>query len=197
MKAIILLAALTLSLSASAQDLERDSVVQHFLSLSAKLKAYTKIGVKSDGSFYYPKVGEKFPTFSDKDVDGNTWTSDSIRGRVAVFNLWYSGCGPCLAEMPILSEWKQQLPDVLFFSATFHDAETTKRITDKRQFNWVHLIESKDMMAWIGTKGFPFTVVVDKQGMVRYAVHGTSQQIRAEILDAIKAAPSAFPISSK
>jgi hypothetical protein len=44
------------------------------------------------------------------------------------------------------------------------------------------------MMAWIGTKGFPFTVVVDKQGIVRYAVHGTSQQIRAEILDAIKAA---------
>ena len=187
MKTIILLIALTLSLSASAQNIERDSVVQHFLNLSARLKSVTRIGVKSDGSFYWPKTGEKFPAFSDKDIDGNIWNSDSIRGRVAVFNLWYSGCGPCLAEMPILSEWKQQLPEVLFFSATFHDAATTKRITDKRQFNWINLVEDKTMMPWIGTKGFPFTIVVDKQGFVRYAVHGTSEQKRAEILDAIKA----------
>ncbi len=63
----------------------------------------------------------------------------------------------------------------------------SKRITDKRQFNWIHLVEDKTMMPWIGTKGFPFTIVVDKQGIVRYAVHGTSEQKRAEILDAIKA----------
>ncbi|MBR0390383.1 MAG: redoxin family protein, partial [Prevotella sp.] len=101
MKAIILLTALTLSITASAQDKERDAIVQHYMSLSAQLKASTQSTIKSDGSFYYPHAGDKFPTFSDKDIDGNTWNSDSIRGRVAVFNLWYSGCRPCLAEMPI------------------------------------------------------------------------------------------------
>ena len=188
MKAISLLTALTLSITTSAQDKERDAIVQHYMSLSAQLKASTQSAIKSDGSFYYPHAGDKFPTFSDKDIDGNTWNSDSIRGRVAVFNLWYSGCRPCLAEMPILSEWKQQLPEVLYFSATFHDAATTKRITDNRQFNWIHLVEDKTMMPWIGSLGFPLTIVVDKQGIVRYAVHGTSEQKRAEILDAIKSA---------
>ena len=43
-------------------------------------------------------------------------------------------------------------------------------------------------MSWIGTEGFPFTVVVDKTGIVRYAVHGSSPEIRAEIIAKIKEA---------
>ena len=87
-----------------------------------------------------------------------------------------------------LSTWKDQLPDVIFFSATYHDAELAKRITDKHHFTWTHLVEAKDMMSWIGTEGFPFTVVVDKQGIVRHAVHGTSEDKRAELLAKIKEA---------
>ena len=139
-------------------------------------------------TWYSPKEGEPFPQFSEKDMDGRTWTNDSVKGRVMVINLWYSGCGPCRAEMPILSEWKEQLPDVMFFSATYHDAETAKRITDKHHFTWTHLIEAKDMMAWIGTEGFPLTIVVDKKGIVRHAVHGTNETKREELLAIIKEA---------
>ncbi len=152
------------------------------------MQELTQANVKADGTFYSPKAGEPFPQFSEKDMDGRTWTNDSVRGHVMVLNLWYSGCGPCRAEMPELSSWKEQLPDVIFLSATYHDAETTKRITDKHNFTWMHLVEAKDMMAWIGTEGFPFTVVVDKQGIVRYAVHGTNEEKRAELLAKIKEA---------
>ena len=152
------------------------------------MQELTQAKVKDDGTFYSPKAGEPFPQFSEKDIDGRTWTNDSIRGRVMVLNLWYSGCGPCRAEMPELSTWKEQLPDVMFFSATYHDAELVKRITDKHHFTWTHLVEAKDMMAWIGYEGFPLTIVVDKKGIVRYAVHGTSEDKRAELLAKIKEA---------
>ena len=150
------------------------------------MQELTQANVKADGSFYSPKPGEPFPQFSEKDMDGRIWTNNSVRGHVMVLNLWYSGCGPCRAEMPELSTWKEQLPEVMFFSATFHDAETAKRITDKHHFTWTHLVEAKDMMSWIGTEGFPLTIVVDKQGVVRYAVHGTSEEKRRELLVKIK-----------
>ena len=158
------------------------------VNMMATMQELTQAKVKADGTFYSPKAGEPFPQFSEKDMDGRTWTNDSIRGHVMVLNLWYSGCGPCRAEMPELSTWKEQLPDVMFFSATYHDAELAKRITDKHHFTWTHLVEAKDMMSWIGTEGFPFTVVVDKQGIVRHAVHGTSEDKRAELLAKIKEA---------
>ena len=154
----------------------------------ATMTELTQAGVKPDGTFYSPQPGESLPLFSEKDMEGNTWTNDSIHGRVMVLNLWYSGCGPCRAEMPELSTWKEQLPNVMFFSATFHDAETAKRITDKHHFTWTHLVEAKDMMPWIGTEGFPLTIVVDKKGIVRYAVHGTNEMKREELLAKIKEA---------
>ena len=158
------------------------------INMMSTMRELTQAGVKADGTWYSPKEGETFPQFSEKDMDGRTWTNDSVKGRVMVLNLWYSGCGPCRAEMPILSEWKNQLPGVMFFSATYHDAETAKRITDKHLFTWTHLIEAKDMMAWIGTEGFPLTIVVDKKGIVRHTVHGTNEDKRAELLAKIKEA---------
>jgi thiol-disulfide isomerase/thioredoxin len=156
--------------------------------MMATMLELAQAGVKEDGTFYSPKAGDPFPPFSEVDMDGCRWTNDSVKGHVMVLNLWYSGCGPCRAEMPELSTWKEQFPDVMFFSATYHDAEIVRKITDKHNFTWTHLVEAKDMMSWIGTEGFPFTVVVDKAGIVHYAVHGTSVETRAEILEKIKEA---------
>ena len=161
---------------------------QNGVNMMRTMQDLTQANVKADGTFYSPKAGEHFPQFSEKDMDGRTWTNDSVRGRVMVLNLWYSGCGPCRAEMPELSTWKEKFPNVMFFSATYHDAEIVKRITDKHHFTWTHLVEAKDMMSWIGTEGFPFTVVVDKQGIVRHAVHGTNETKREELLAKIKEA---------
>ena len=61
-------------------------------------------------------------------------------------------------------------------------------MTKKTIITMMHLIEVKDMMAWIGTEGFPLTIVVDKKGIVRHAVHGTNEDKRAELLAKIKEA---------
>ncbi len=156
--------------------------------MMATMLELAQAGVKDDGTFYSPKAGEPFPPFNEIDLEGRRWTNDSVKGHVMVLNLWYSGCGPCRAEMPELSTWKEQFPDVMFFSATYHDAEVVQKITEKHHFTWTHLVEAKDMMSWIGTEGFPFTVVVDKTGIVRYAVHGTSPETRVEIITKIKEA---------
>jgi len=163
------------------QFLESDNLMR-------TMQEVTTANIKPDGTFYSPKAGEPFPAFSEKDTDGRTWTNADVKGKVMVLNLWYSGCRPCRAEMPELSTWKELLPDVMFFSATFHDAETAKRITDKHHFTWTHLVEARDMLAWIGYQGFPLTIIVDKHGVVRYAVHGTSKAKRAQLLAIIKEA---------
>ena len=188
-KIIITILLALVAMTGQAQEERIDTVIPKFLSNGY---FFREMPTLPDGgktmSQLKDKEGEPFPQFSEKDMDGRTWTNDSVKGRVMVLNLWYSGCGPCRAEMPILSEWKNQLPGVMFFSATYHDAETAKRITDKHHFTWTHLIEAKDMMAWIGTEGFPLTIVVDKKGIVRHTVHGTNEDKRAELLAKIKEA---------
>ena len=95
------------------------------LNMMATVTSMTQAGVKADGTWYSPKESEPFPQFSERDMDGRTWT---------------------------------------------------------------HLVEAKDMMAWIGYEGFPLTIVVDKKGIVRHAVHGTNETKREELLAKIKEA---------
>ena len=57
------------------------------LNMMATVTSLTQAGVKADGTWYSPKEGEPFPQFSEKDMDGRTWTNDSVKGRVMVINL--------------------------------------------------------------------------------------------------------------
>ena len=142
-----------------------------------------------EGGYKYLEleVGKPLPGhFAEYDIDGNPWTDALIKGRKVVVNAWFSGCGPCLREMPILSEWKEQLPDVLFLSVNFEKADKVRRITQQRGFNWNHIYDDKYFVRFVGTGGFPLFLVLDEKGIVRYVGNGTNDSKRAEILKLIK-----------
>lgn len=43
-------------------------------------------------------------------VQGEDLDLADLRGRVVVVNLWWSGCGPCIKEMPMLVDAQAELP---------------------------------------------------------------------------------------
>ena len=127
-------------------------------------------------------VGHPLPgTFTEKDIEGTVWTQDSLRGHITVINVWYSGCGPCRKEMPILSTWKNEMPGVLFLSANFEKADKVRSITAQEQFNWTHIAGDTYFTKRVGSGGYPLTIVLDSEGIVRYCQNGTNERIRQEI----------------
>ncbi len=143
---------------------------------------------------FIPQVGKMFPLFQEKAVDGRTWSTNDLDGHVTVFYLWYQGCVPALSEMGELSAWKVMYPDVLFFSVTWHDVPTTRRITGQYNFMWNHICNAWPMMAWVNqgvdknnpsSRDYPVTIVVDRQGVVRRVVSGTGIGVRQETLNCI------------
>lgn len=119
-------------------------------------------------------VGDKFPQFSATDINGKVWSNTDVAGKAMVLNLWFTGCGPCRAEMPELSKWKDEMPDVMFFSSTYEDAEKARPVIEKQGFNWIPLVNDTQFKEWIGTAGYPLTIVVDKNGTIAHIEHGTS-----------------------
>lgn len=131
------------------------------------------------------KVGDAFPEFSAMDIDGKTWTNADISGKVMVLNLWFSGCGPCRREMPELSAWKDEMPDVMFFSSTYESPDIARQVLDKVNFNWIPLVNDTQFKEWIGGNGYPMTIVVDKSGKIATFEYGTSPEQRASIKNKI------------
>jgi thiol-disulfide isomerase/thioredoxin len=133
-------------------------------------------------------VGDTFPDFTVTDIDGKTWSNADVKGRVMVLNLWFTGCGPCRAEMPELSQWKDEMPDVMFFSATYEDAATARPVLEKQGFNWTAIVNDKQFKEWIDETGYPLTVVVNRDGVIVHIEHGTSPVQREELKRIISAA---------
>lgn len=132
------------------------------------------------------EVGKPFVNFSYKDTDGNVWDNPRLAGRVYVINVWQRECGPCRREMPILSTWKEKFPEVVFLSASRHNTEEILPVIRQHNFTWTHLQEATDIVALVRQQGFPLTVVVDKDGIVRYAKVGASEENQAEALSTIQ-----------
>lgn len=131
------------------------------------------------------KAGDEFPQFSATDTQGRVWTNADVKGKVMVLNLWFTGCGPCRAEMPELSAWKNEMSDVMFFSSTYESAQVAKPVLEKQKFNWTALVDDKQFVKYVGNAGYPLTIVVGKNGKVRYVGHGTSAQKRKALHQAI------------
>ena len=131
------------------------------------------------------EVGKPFIKFEYRDTENNIWNNEKLKDKIYVINLWQTECGPCRREMPTLSKWKEQFPDVVFLSASRHNTEEILPIVEKYNFNWIHLQEATDLIALVGMQGFPLTIVVDKSGIVRYAKVGASEENQAETVSVL------------
>ena len=127
------------------------------------------------------KVGEQFPDFSATDITGRTWSNADIKGKLMVLNLWFTGCGPCRREMPELSTWKDEMPEVMFFSSTYEAPEIARQVLDKVDFNWIPLVNDTQFKEYIGDNGYPLTIIVDKSGTIAAFEYGTSPEQRAAL----------------
>lgn len=132
------------------------------------------------------KEGDKFPQFSATDIDGKTWTNNDIEGKVMVLNCWFTGCKPCRAEMPELSKWKEEMPDVMFFSSTYERNETARPVLDKTGFSWIPIVNDRQFKEYIGSEGYPLTIVVGKDGNIVQVERGTSPEKREKLRQTIE-----------
>ncbi len=138
---------------------------------------YTGIGVE---------VGKPFIEFEYRDTENNIWNNEKLKDKIYVINLWQTECGPCRREMPILSEWKERFPDVVFLSASRHNTEEILPIVMQHNFTWTHLQEATDLVALVRQQGFPLTIIVDKKGIVRFAKVGASEENQVEAVEVIE-----------
>lgn len=119
-------------------------------------------------------IGHPFPDFCVKDTTGRAWTHADIKGRPLVLNFWYTGCGPCLREMPVLASWTVKYPQALYLATTFDSVRSISRLVQKRGFSFVHIADETFFFKLFKVSGMPVTILVDRQGIIRCVEQGSS-----------------------
>lgn len=122
-------------------------------------------------------------SFNAETLDGGQFTQDDLADfDLTVINVWSTGCGPCLREMPELARLSASLPDNVQFItyllfADYFAAEAAE-ILDEAGYDGVTLTASDGDLAELieQVQYIPTTIFVDRDGrQVIEAVIGAPQ----------------------
>ncbi len=128
------------------------------------------------------KIGDQIGRFSIKDVEGNLFSDKSTRGKPLVLNFWFTGCGPCIKEMPEINRWMESVPDATYLAVTYNTPQEIKEIVERQKFRFHQIADDTLLKDMFGVEAYPVTVIVDKEGIVKYVMDGTNPQKRDFLL---------------
>jgi len=114
-------------------------------------------------------IGQKFPDFNLKSLSGESMTLENLKGKPTMINLWFTTCGPCIEEMPILNKIAKSVGDKINFVAiTFNSKSRVKNFLKKRKFDFNHLTGAKHLLNKVlKVSGFPTNIFLDSKGVVQ------------------------------
>ncbi|MDW3193475.1 MAG: TlpA disulfide reductase family protein [Cytophagales bacterium] len=153
-----------------------------------------KLGNKADDSIkstiknvartslkYFEMEGMAFPEFEFTDLNGNTYTTASTKGKFLVVKTWFIRCKACILEFPELNEFVEnykERDDILFLSLATDSATELEKFISKRDFNYQVIPDQEDLIERkLGFSIYPIHLVIDKTGKVSKVVDKASTLI--------------------
>ena len=128
-------------------------------------------------------------------LEGEELDLADLRGEVVVVNVWWSGCGPCRSEMPMLVEAAEEL-DARFVGINIRNySEAEARTFEKRYgVTYPSLYDpgSETLLAFGSRympRSMPSTVVLDREGRAAALISGAipSRTTLAEVVEEVAA----------
>jgi len=131
------------------------------------------------------------PDFELQDQDGRTFRMSEARGRVVVLNFWSVTCGPCIEEMPSLIDLSRILADrddvELVTPSPDRTGDEVRTVIPAGTPLRVLLDPERAVARGrFGTRMYPETWIIDRNGVIRLRVDGARPWSSAIAVDAIE-----------
>ena len=134
--------------------------------------------------------GQPAPDFALKSSTGENLRLSEYRGEVVMINFWATWFGPCRQEMPLLDELYSRYQRVGFNLLGVNiddDSRRAMKMIDELGVNFPVLFDArKEVSELYNVEAMPLTVLVDREGTVRYVHHGYKPGYENDYLDQIR-----------
>jgi peroxiredoxin len=131
------------------------------------------------------------PDFTLKSQKNGSLKLSELRGKVILINFWASWCGPCRQEMPVLDELYQHYRSLDFTILGVNveqNSDDAKSLLKDVPVSFPILFDTENKISKLyDVKGMPSTVLVDRDGNIRYVHMGYQPGAEAEYQTHIRA----------
>ena len=126
-----------------------------------------------------PPTGKIAPDFTLVDLDGESRQLSTLSEEVVILNFWFTSCDPCRAEIPELSAFAKEHPEVgLYGISTDTMPRERLKVAAKRlgvEYTVLHDVRS-DVARRYGIQVFPTTLVLRDQEVIEARVGMLNQR---------------------
>ncbi|HEV7984612.1 MAG TPA: TlpA disulfide reductase family protein [Steroidobacteraceae bacterium] len=134
--------------------------------------------------------GSPAPAFQLHSAASTDLSLSDLKGQVVLINFWASWCGPCRQEMPVLEQLYKKYKSAGF---TLLGVNVEPKSADAEGFlkstpvSFPILFDPDSKVSKLyEVSGMPSTVILDRNGKVRYIHHGYKPGEESEYLDQIR-----------
>ncbi|NMP30585.1 TlpA family protein disulfide reductase [Thalassotalea sp. M1531] len=135
-------------------------------------------------------VGQAAPDFTLKNMQGVNLNLTEQRGNIILINFWASWCGPCRKEMPVLQALQDKYQDlgVKVWGINVEQENQAGRdfLKDLDLSFSIFFDETNALSKTYQVEAMPTTVIVDRDGVVRYVYQGYRDGFDKKYAKAIK-----------
>jgi len=116
------------------------------------------------------------PTFTLNTLDGETVSTDSLRGKVLYVDFWASWCGPCKVSFPdmhaLQEEFSEEQLQVIAVSVDTNP-EDARRFVNRFEPNFLVLSDPEGAIAErFNIPAMPTSFLIDQDGNIRHMHKG-------------------------
>jgi peroxiredoxin len=134
--------------------------------------------------------GKLAPDFTLKSRSGENIKLSELRGDVVMINFWASWCAPCRQEMPLLEEMHKKYSDlgfVLLGVNVEEDSSLAEDLLREIPVSFPILYDNTNAVTKLyKVVAMPSTVIVDRDGKMRYLHRGYLPGYEDEYVKQIK-----------
>ena len=136
------------------------------------------------------ETGETAPGFALPDASGKVVSLQDYAGQVLLINFWASWCDPCREEMPLLDQLSQRYGSLGFTMLGINieeDSSLADRFLQGTPVGFPILYDRENAVSELyDVIALPTTVLVDRQGNIRFVHHGYETGNENEYQDQIR-----------
>jgi len=122
------------------------------------------------------------PAFSVVSLEGEKFELAALRGKIVVLNFWFTGCQPCIEEMPELNSLvdKFKNENVVFIAPTWDKVSILQTFLKEHPFKYHVVPDAHDLILRALSDGtgdivFPTHLVIDREGRIDTRIKGVEQ----------------------